>query len=138
MPANEININTPQLSLKLSEPARAVANSPVKTSSGEAKPKESVSIQDIGRLTKIKKDQSLKEITENVTEIREAIAALNSAMQDISTNLHFSVDDISDRYVVEVTESSTGEVIQRVPSEAILRMARQLESLKGILFDDKY
>ena len=89
-------------------------------------------------MTKIKKDQSLKQITESVTEIREAIAALNNAMQEVSTDLHFSVDDISNRYIVEVTDSSTGEVIHRVPGEAILRMARQIESLKGILFDDKY
>jgi len=139
MPANEINItNTPQLSLKLSESTSAVSKSSVKTTSGETRPIESVSVQDIGRLTKIKKDQSLKQITESVAEIREAIAALNNAMQEVSTNLHFSVDDNSNRYIVEVTDSSTGEVIHRVPGEAILRMARQIESLKGILFDDKY
>ncbi len=139
MPANEINItNTPQLSLKLSEPSSAVSKSSVKTTSGETRPIESVSVQDIGRLTKIKKDQSLKQITESVAEIREAIAALNNAMREVSTNLHFSVDDNSNRYIVEVTDSSTGEVIHRVPGEAILRMARQIESLKGILFDDKY
>ena len=139
MPANEINItNTPQLSLKLSESTSAVSKSSVKTTSGETRPIESVSVQDIGRLTKIKKDQSLKQITESVAEIREAIAALNNAMREVSTNLHFSVDDNSNRYIVEVTDSSTGEVIHRVPGEAILRMARQIESLKGILFDDKY
>jgi flagellar protein FlaG len=139
MPANEININTtPGLSPKLSEPPRTVARSSPKTASADAGSTDSVSIQDIGRLNKIKKDQSLKQITESVTEIREAIAALNNAMQEVSTDLHFSVDDISNRYIVEVTDSSTGEVIHQVPGEAILRMARQIESLKGILFDDKY
>ena len=86
----------------------------------------------------IKKDESLNEISENVEAIREAIEALNAAMKEASTNLHFSVDDNSNRYVVKVQDSSTGEVIRSVPGEAILRMARQIESLKGVLFDDKY
>ena len=85
----------------------------------------------------IKKDESLNEISENVEAIREAIEALNAAMKEASTNLHFSVDDNSNRYVVKVQDSSTGEVMQ-CAWEAILRMARQIESLKGVLFDDKY
>jgi flagellar protein FlaG len=48
------------------------------------------------------------------------------------------VDDTSKRFVVQVTDSDTGEVIRKVPGDAILRIARQIESLKGVLFDDRF
>lgn len=139
MSANEIHINSvsPSMSPKPSDLPKAPAVSPAKTKS-EVKPVSTVSIHDIRRMTEIKKDESLNEINENVEAIREAIEALNHAMKEASTNLHFSVDDISNRYIVEVQDSSTGEVIRSVPGVAILRMARQIESLKGVLFDDKY
>jgi len=139
MSANEIHINsvTSSASPKPSELPTAPVVSPAKTKS-DVKPVNTVSIHDIRRMADIKKDESLNEISENVEAIREAIEALNAAMKEASTNLHFSVDDNSNRYVVKVQDSSTGEVIRSVPGEAILRMARQIESLKGVLFDDKY
>lgn len=125
------------MSQKPNELPTAPVVSPAKSKS-DVKPVSTVSIHDIRRMTEIKKDESLNEISENVEAIREAIKALNDAMKEASTNLHFSVDDNSNRYVVKVQDSSTGEIIRSVPGEAILRMARQIESLKGILFDDKY
>lgn len=138
MTANDIHINsvTP-VSPKPNELPSTPVVSPAKSKS-DVKPVSTVSIHDIRRIADIKKDESLNEISENVEAIREAIEALNAAMKEASTNLHFSVDDNSNRYVVKVQDSSTGEVIRSVPGEAILRMARQIESLKGVLFDDKY
>jgi len=40
--------------------------------------------------------------------------------------------------VIHVTDTNTGEVIRKVPGDAILRVAKQIESLKGILFDDRF
>lgn len=138
MSANDIHINSvAPMSQKPNELPTAPVVSPAKSKS-DVKPVSTVSIHDIRRMTEIKKDESLNEISENVEAIREAIKALNDAMKEASTNLHFSVDDNSNRYVVKVQDSSTGEIIRSVPGEAILRMARQIESLKGILFDDKY
>lgn len=139
MSANEIHIKSvgSSASPRPSELPTAPVVSPAKTKS-DVKPVHTVSIHDIRRMADIKKDESLNEISENVEAIREAIEALNAAMKEASTNLHFSVDDASNRYVVKVQDSSTGEVIRSVPGEAILRMARQIESLKGVLFDDKY
>jgi len=63
---------------------------------------------------------------------------LNSSVKKVPTSLEFSIDEASNRFVVQVTDAATGEIIRNVPGDAILRMAKQLESLKGILFDDKF
>jgi len=52
--------------------------------------------------------------------------------------LQFSVDSASHRFVVNVTNKDTGELVRSMPGEAILRIAQNLESLKGVLFDELY
>ena len=66
------------------------------------------------------------------SELDKALQSLNMA-----TNLNFSVDAASNRFVVRVTEPSSGNVIFEVPSQAILRVAQNIESLQGIIFDKK-
>ena len=58
--------------------------------------------------------------------------------KQVPTSLHFSIDDTSKRFIVQVTDTNTGEIIRKVPGDAILRIAKQIESLKGVLFDDKF
>ncbi len=65
-------------------------------------------------------------------DLDQALQSLNHA-----TNLNFSVDEASNRFVVRVTEPDTGSIIFEVPSEAILRVAKNIEVMKGIIFDKK-
>jgi uncharacterized FlaG/YvyC family protein len=45
------------------------------------------------------------------------------------------VDESVQRFVVEVKDSDTGELIAKYPAESALRIAESLETLKGVLFD---
>ena len=92
----------------------------------------------MSRIAAERKTKLMDQISINVKELNEAIDTLNSAVRRVPTSLHFSVDEASKRFVVQVTDTQTGEIIRNVPGDAILRMAKQLESLKGILFDDRF
>jgi uncharacterized FlaG/YvyC family protein len=37
--------------------------------------------------------------------------------------------------VIRVSNTATGEVIRQIPSEDVLRMAHQIDALKGILYN---
>ena len=65
-------------------------------------------------------------------DLEQALQSLNTA-----TNLNFSVDEACFRFVVRVTEPNSGSIIFEVPSEAILRVAKNIEVMKGIIFDKK-
>ena len=65
-------------------------------------------------------------------DLEQALQSLNTA-----TNLNFSVDEASNRFVVRVSEPNSGNIIFEVPSEAILRVAKNIEVMKGIIFDKK-
>ena len=69
------------------------------------------------------------------TNLDQAIVELNKAMKHKQVEATISHDKTSNRYVVSITDKASGEVIRQVPSEAIQQFARNLEGLKGVLFD---
>tara|TARA_B100000768_G_scaffold44822_1_gene43635 strand:+ start:1087 stop:1521 length:435 start_codon:yes stop_codon:yes gene_type:complete len=86
----------------------------------------------------LRKLESPQQLEQNFGALRVAAAELNEAVKAKGINLSFSVDEPSKRFVVEVKDSETGDVIRHIPGEAVLRTAATLESLKGLLFDDVY
>ena len=65
--------------------------------------------------------------------LNQAISMLNKQMQDTNQGLGFSVDKSVPVPIVTVRNISTGEVIRQLPSEAAVKMAHHLDSLKGFL-----
>ena len=84
------------------------------------------------------KAATFNELSTNHADYKKAVVEINRALEKIPTTLAFQVDESSNRFVVNVADISTGELIRQIPGDAVLRIARQLESLKGIIFDDKY
>ena len=78
---------------------------------------------------------NLEMIRDRLKEISES---LNSEMKMRSRDLQFSVDEVTNRFLVTVLEKDSGKVVKQIPSDDILKVAHNLEALKGILFDDRY
>ena len=78
---------------------------------------------------------NLEMIRDRLKEISES---LNSEIKMRSRDLQFSVDEVTNRFLVTVLDQDSGKVIKQIPSDAILKVAHNLEALKGILFDDRY
>ena len=129
MATNDINLGTNIAPPAAGIPSRADNSAP-------AAPK--LTVQDVHKVADQRKDQSVNKLAENAAEIREAVAEINKAVKKVPTSLDFSVDEASKRFIVSVTDTNTGEVIRKLPGDAVLRIAKQLESLKGVVFDQKF
>ena len=101
-------------------------------------PAPSISSQELGRDAQALKGESIKQLSDNLEAVQAAVKTLNSAMRKAPTSLEFSVDSASQRFIVNVTNQDTGELLRSLPGDAILKFAQNLESLKGVLFDDTY
>jgi len=69
--------------------------------------------------------------------MREAIAEINKQMADNKQHLGFSHDDSIHGPVIVVTNSATGEVIRKIPTEEVIRVAHSIDALKGVLYSTK-
>lgn len=70
-------------------------------------------------------------------DLQQAMEQLNEQAAKNNYNLNFSVDKASQKIVVRVRDSSSGEIIRQIPDETVLHLAQHLEGLKGLLHDKK-
>ena len=76
----------------------------------------------------------------NAEESRQALRAalkdLNQEMSQSQKGLHFSMDERLGRSVITVENTSSGKIIRQIPDPAALKVAHNIEQLKGILLDE--
>jgi flagellar protein FlaG len=87
-------------------------------------------------------EQKQQNNVETDLSIENALAEITEFVQDNGRQLNFSVDEGSQKNVVKVTDSETGEIIRQIPSEDVLRLSERLKDLQldvgnavGVLFN---
>lgn len=81
---------------------------------------------------KIEQEKAVKKELEQKEEqaaVEEVASKLQEFVNLIDKKLQFSVDEDSGRQVVRVTDNLSGDVIRQIPSEEVLRLARNLSDL---------
>lgn len=74
----------------------------------------------------------------SLEELKSAVAFINKALQQSNRNLEFSVDTTTDKTVVKMVDTSTGELIRQFPSEATLAISRGIDQFQqGLLVTRK-
>lgn len=48
--------------------------------------------------------------------------------------MQFSTDPVTDRMVIRLVDTKSGELVRQIPSEEVLNYLRQLEAMKGKIF----
>jgi flagellar protein FlaG len=66
-------------------------------------------------------------------ELQQAVERMNQQAIKDGRKLNFAMDQVTDQMVITVRKAETGEVIRQIPSEAVLRVAHNMEELKGLL-----
>ena len=69
--------------------------------------------------------------------VKEAISKLNEQAKASNQQLGFSMDPHINGPVITVHNTHTGEVVRTIPSEEVLRVAKSIDSLKGVIFSEK-
>lgn len=71
------------------------------------------------------------------SEVADAVKQINRVVQEAGQSIQFSVDDDSGRTVVKVVDTETNKVLRQLPSEATMAIAKTLDSVKGLLINNK-
>ena len=72
---------------------------------------------------------------ESTSTVREAVAAINRAAKSLNNSIQLSLDDRSERPVVRVVDSETGQLIRQIPTEEVLELHRALDRIAGLLIN---
>ena len=121
-------------SLRADAPARPEKNTEAAPDKNAVKTPQ-IKISEVANEAANDKLESIQSLDTMANELREAINALNSALAKTPTKAIITRDDELNRFIVRIADKSSGEVVREIPSEAILKFARNLQELKGLIFD---
>ena len=69
--------------------------------------------------------------------VAKAAADIQQFVQSMGRNLSFSVDESSGYHVVRVVNPNTGELVRQLPSEELLKIARDFQRLNNVLVSQR-
>jgi len=69
--------------------------------------------------------------------LQEAVGMLNQQMASTKRGLGFQIDEAVGGPVVTVRSADTGEVVRQIPNEVVVRVAHNIEKMKGLLLNAK-
>ena len=75
--------------------------------------------------------------SESDEQIRQAVQNIQSAGDNLAHNLRFSIDEDTGKTIIKVVDAHTDEIIRQFPTEEAIEIARTLDKVQGLLFNDK-
>lgn len=127
-----VDVKTSNSAPALTTDASAKANHISKTES-EVKVSANESVKQASK--NLKHATEVAEQALSVDELKTIVRELQEALPEVANSLRFVVDDVLERPIVSVIDEKSGEVIRQLPSEEVVRAARNIEIMRGILFD---
>ena len=111
--AQAVRVPTPEVKVDAAASAAAEA----------AKAKANVNVQEYAQATK---------------EVMQVAAQqIQGYLKQSGRNLNVSVDESTGYYVARVVNPETGEVVRSLPSEETLRIARNIDQMRGMLVNQR-
>lgn len=94
-------------------------------------------VEDISRSDNARADNDPRSAQVHEAELKSAVDKINEMMREGQRSLAFSVDEESSQVVVTVKNTETDEIVRQIPNEETLEFARHIESMMGLIFNDK-
>ena len=99
-------------------------------------PTESVSVAPVEKVPAMKAEP-LVDPQEMRANLEAAIEKLNEQVERNGRGLNFAIDEKLNRPIITVRSTATGEIIRTIPNEVVIKVAHNIEDIKGLLMDHK-
>lgn len=85
----------------------------------------------------ILKEKGKKGLIQKLTgdELEKIKKATNEVLAQLNIQLDFEIDKTLGKVIVKVINKETGKVIRQIPPEEMLKIAKRMEEMSGILID---
>ena len=81
------------------------------------------------------KVEPLVDPAEMRANLEAAIEKLNQQVERNGRGLNFAIDEKLNRPIITVRSTATGEVVRTIPNEVVIKVAHNIEDIKGLLMD---
>ena len=70
-------------------------------------------------------------------QVTQGLEQIKAALGNMAQALNFSIDEETGKMVVKIIDTASQEVIRQFPTEDAIAIARSLDKMNGLLFNDK-
>lgn len=109
--------------------ARGTASTVAGPSANNGTPQKTDGVSGLNGVAGLSATDAVQDATPVQTE--NALREVNASLKAIG--LEFEVDEDTDKMVVKVIDKETGELIRQMPSEEVIRIAKVLGKMQGML-----
>jgi len=99
---------------------------------GEAQKNDNKTNEDIGLKTKDVKKSVVK--TDDLTKIVEEV---NDALKSLDVKRGYRVDKELNKTIVSIIDTETDDIIRQIPMEDAIRLAKNINEIIGLFYDDR-
>ena len=68
-------------------------------------------------------------------QVEHAVRAVNETLELRSIGIQFEIDTDTDKVIVKVVDRNNGVVIRQIPNEEVVRIAKVMGEMSGLLVD---
>jgi flagellar protein FlaG len=70
----------------------------------------------------------------SIEQTRQSLQDINKALDTLSISVQFQIDPAYKDVIIKVVDQENGKVIRQIPTEDVVRIAKAMDNLKGLLF----
>ncbi len=122
------------MSLLINPAASVAAAAQAPPAASPVAPAEPVSVAPVEKVPPVRAEP-LVDPQEMRANLEAAIEKLNEQVERNGRGLNFTIDEKLNRPVITVRSTATGEVVRTIPNEVVLKVAHNIEEIKGLLMD---
>jgi flagellar protein FlaG len=82
-------------------------------------------------------NDAASELLKNPDVIEQAVEDLKKKLSMLNTQLQIQIDKDTEMVVVKVIDRETKQVIRQIPPEYVLKIAKYLDEIAGLLLNEK-
>ena len=124
------------MSLSINPAASAVAAVQAQPAAPPVASAAPVSVAPVEKAPAVKAEP-LVDPQEMRANLEAAIEKLNQQVERNGRGLNFAIDKKLNRPIITVRNTATGEIVRTIPNEVVIKVAHNIEDIKGLLMDHK-
>jgi len=86
---------------------------------------------------KLNQNDLSKEIEKNPEVLEKLVEELKERLSMLNTQLQITIDKDTQMTVVKVIDKQTNKVVRQIPPEYVLKIAKYLDEITGLLLNEK-
>lgn len=102
--------------------------------SGNSAPRATSNPLVAAAVAEVQKTDTADNAKPDAEQTQKSLHEINQALSGLSVSVQFQIDPDLNDVIVKVIDKDTGDVIRQMPSEEVVRMAKAMDNLKGLLF----